>query len=470
MKKAVFFCVTALIFANFALAQSSSNVLNQLQNVFSSIQNTASNSKESSLPISEGQVYGKKINLDGICQNIDNDTYINSAVNSIRLILNPKVESQDKANNAKYINELLEKTFDDDTLSVSTAITERINKISLFLTHQRLNQNGELLRYQNINDRDQIVISNSQFTRDEVLHTYMSHIFECAKRPKDNYYLALYAVNPGLYDYDNISSFDQFNNIFYNNYPMFATLQNTQSANRFNTGSVSNVIDPKIASLIALIFTDYQDIVGHNLNKKSDSLKVYYNQNIKKQEENHAKLEAERKQAQAQQLQKDQELKAAKAAEDARQKEDFDDFTKNLLGDSDYNKSIPGQLVGAYQVFQLLEACHEGRKEFAQQLVTKSEYEIYKSKIKDIESRLLNLDAQLNTDDLWSKAESKNRNGQYRMSIGMESPLFTDLINLMINRESFGNVSSYDLCNRSKSIFSDFEKEIIGSPKMKKTF
>jgi hypothetical protein len=298
----------------------------------------------------------------------------------------------------------------------------------------------------------------------------MSHIFECAKKPKDNYYLALYAVNPGLNDYDNISSFDQFNNIFYNNYPMFATFQNTQSANRFNAGSVSNIIDPKIASLIALIFTDYQDIIGHNLIKKSDAITVYYNQNIKKQEEMHAKLEVKRKQEQEQQFQKDQESKAAKDAEDARQKKDFDDFTKNLLGDRDYNESVPGQLVGAYQVFQLLEACHEGRKEFAQQLVTKSEYEIYKSKIIKIENQLLSLDGQLNTDDLWSKAESKNRNGQYRMSIGMESPLFTDLINLMINRESFGDVSSYDLCTRSKSIFSDFEKEILGTPKMKKTF
>ncbi len=143
-----------------------------------------------------------------------------------------------------------------------------------------------------------------------------------------------------------------------------------------------------------------------------------------------------------------------------------------FFGDKDFNSSPSGKLVGAYQTFQLLNTCYESRKDHVFQYVTTAEFENYKDKIKAIESVILKENSSLDTKDLWSKAVNNNRKGKFRYDIVSEFNLILvgDLIDLIKYDKTIGEWNAHGICKECKSIFSGFEKNILGAEKIEKPF
>ncbi len=77
-----------------------------------------------------------------------------------------------------------------------------------------------------------------------------------------------------------------------------------------------------------------------------------------------------------------------------------------------YLKTPDGNLVWAYQHFQIIQLCHDLRKDFAVKFIGISDYNDYRIKIKSLETKLKPSLTQKNVDVLYSTAEERNRNFQ----------------------------------------------------------
>lgn len=465
MNKTIFFSLIIFLLCSSCKQnlQNSNTALNPIQNIISGFNKDANFSYNLN-----GKKYLDMLDINGACQKINNNGELASIVNSINAITSAKVEPEDKAINQQYINVALRYMFDDESLNLSKTISDRIDQISLYLAYGELNKSGELSRYFNKSDKDQLIISKSQFTKRDLMMSLDNSLLNCANNPKKMYYLALYASNPGSNNYNAINSLNQFNNVFDQNFPKFVVIKNNQG-NKFSLGTQTNLIDPKISSLYAFMFTDYSNLLNTNLFTISNKLITYSNQNISTQEAIFAKNESDR---QARRALKEKQDKEAKAALDAKLAAEKLERDKLFFGDEKFNRSPSGKLVGAYQTFQLLNTCYESRKDHVFQYVTLAEFEDYTDKIKKIESVILKENSSIDTKDLWSKAVNNNRKGKFRYDIVSEFNLLLvgDLIDLIKYDKSIGEWNANGICKECKSIFSNFEKNILGAEEIQKTF
>lgn len=443
--------------------QTSNNALNPLQNIIASFNKDAILGYDS-----DGKKYLQMLDVDNVCTKINTNTDLASILSSIDSITSAKVEPEDMANNEVFINTSLKYMFDEESLHLSKTVSDRIDKISLYLAYDELNKSGELSRYFNKSDKDQLIHSKSQFTKSDLIINLDNALLNCAKNPKQMYYLALYASSPGSNRYNAINSLNQFNNIFGQNYPKFLVIANNQG-NRFSSGTQTNIIDPKVSSLYSFMFTDYNELLNTKLYTISNKLITYHNQNIGTQEALYAKNEADRH---ANRAKKEKQEKEAKAADEAKRVTEKIEIDKFFFGDEEFNRSSSGKLVGAYQTFQLLNTCYESRKDHVIQYVTFAEFENYKDKIKKIESVITKENGSINTKELWSKAVNNNRQGRFRIDVVSEFyvPLVGDFIDLIKNDKNIGEWNAHGVCKECKSIFSNFEKNIIGAEEIQKTF
>ena len=89
-----------------------------------------------------------------------------------------------------------------------------------------------------------------------------------------------------------------------------------------------------------------------------------------------------------------------------------ENFQKILDDANKYLNTPDGKLVWAYQHFQIIQLCHDVRKDFALKFIGTTDYSDYRSKIKSLETKLKPSLTQKNVDILFSTAEERNRNYQ----------------------------------------------------------
>lgn len=169
-----------------------------------------------------------------------------------------------------------------------------------------------------------------------------------------------------------------------------------------------------------------------------------------------------------------QQEKYRKEAQDKQAKEDANAAIEAKLKQerdrqAAFLETSDGQLISAYQKFQVIQTCYEIRKESLVKFISESEYSDFRSKMKNIEGKLRSSLTEKDTDKLWTTAEANNR--KYDASLGHgEKPLYYDVIETIVSRNKDDWTGAKNDCDRT---FQDFRRqsiELLGKESLKKTF
>jgi hypothetical protein len=134
-----------------------------------------------------------------------------------------------------------------------------------------------------------------------------------------------------------------------------------------------------------------------------------------------------------------------------------------------YLETSDGQLISAYQKFQVIQTCYEIRKESLVKFISESEYSDSRSKMKNIEGKLKISLTEKDTDKLWTTAEANNRKYDLLKGRG-EKPVYYDVIETIVVRNKDDWTRAKNECD---DIFQDFRRqslELLGKESLKKNF
>jgi hypothetical protein len=134
-----------------------------------------------------------------------------------------------------------------------------------------------------------------------------------------------------------------------------------------------------------------------------------------------------------------------------------------------FRASPDGQLLYSYQHFQIVQVCHDMRKELAIQFVTANEMSDFKTKIKQIENKLKGLVKDKNTDKIWKTAEENNRNWG-STEIDGKPVRGIDYIATITSNNKTNWISAKGDCDIQTQAFRDMIKDVLGNEPVRKTF
>ena len=156
------------------------------------------------------------------------------------------------------------------------------------------------------------------------------------------------------------------------------------------------------------------------------------------------------------------EAKKAEAEKEAR-------ANKSRAEANAFAASPDGKLVRSYQHFQIVQLCHDIRKDYAIQFVNSTEMSDLKNKMKQIESKFKNLIQDGSTDRIWEQAEKNNRNfGSTEIDGIMIRGI--DLITTITNNNKANWTSAKGDCDLQVWAFREMVKDVLGNEPLKKSF
>jgi hypothetical protein len=201
------------------------------------------------------------------------------------------------------------------------------------------------------------------------------------------------------------------------------------------------------ASLYALNFDETEKLAGEISPPNLQALKSAITEEVASDIRH---VESQKKRA---------EQEAAKAAADQKKREEFAAF----------EASPEGQLLYSYQHFQIVQLCHDLRRGLAIQFVTNNEISEFKTKMKQVESKLKGSLTGKNTDKIWQSAEGNNRNFG-AVEIDGEKIKGIDLISTITNNNKTNWTSAKADCDLQTAALRDMFDEILGKENLKKSF
>ncbi len=162
---------------------------------------------------------------------------------------------------------------------------------------------------------------------------------------------------------------------------------------------------------------------------------------------------------------RNQQLADAKNEEEKKEK----DARKRSEELKAFNASADGQLLRSYQLFQVVQHCHDIRKGFAVQFVSLNEINELKKNMRQIEAKLKAAVNNGDTDRIWGMAEQRNRNyGQVEID-GEKIGGFDIFVVIENNNKSNWTLAKQD-CDMQTNSLKEMVREIIGSAPVKRSF
>jgi hypothetical protein len=190
---------------------------------------------------------------------------------------------------------------------------------------------------------------------------------------------------------------------------------------------------------------------------KAESLRSQQLAQRKASEEAYAKAERER---------------AAESQKEQREREEeYKKLESKLAAASAYMESTDGRLVRAYQHFQVINLCHDLRKDHVIKFISSADYSVYRDKIKTIESKLKPQLSQINTDSLYSQAEERNRNTQIGYPDLLEKDKGFDMLKMITNAAKGSDwLNAKEGCENYAAGFRKIIEKNLGTEPVKKNF
>lgn len=127
-----------------------------------------------------------------------------------------------------------------------------------------------------------------------------------------------------------------------------------------------------------------------------------------------------------------------------------------------------GQLTIAYQNFQIIQLCHDLRKDFSVKFIGPTDYEDYRSKIKRIEQTLIKQTKEKDVNKLFALAERRNRT--FNPTMG-QADVELDVINTITNNAKGANfLTAKQDCDFFVNMFRNNVEKTLGQESIKKNF
>jgi hypothetical protein len=215
-------------------------------------------------------------------------------------------------------------------------------------------------------------------------------------------------------------------------------------------GRLSNTgPDPRVATLLVFLFPDYEELITKASPEPGSSFLAA----AEERRQQVAKREAE--QAREAAARKAEEDKAAAKAAQAKA----------------YAESPEGQLVYAYQSFQVIQVCRDIRKGNAIQFVNEVDYNNFRGRMREIENRLKPGLKGKTTDQLWAEAENRNRKYDLTMGLGGDNPPTIDLIENLRSNNSGGRwTAAKQDCDFMVNRFQSHANDVLGKEAVRRNF
>ena len=128
-------------------------------------------------------------------------------------------------------------------------------------------------------------------------------------------------------------------------------------------------------------------------------------------------------------------------------------------------------MLYAYQYFQVIQVCQDIRRGNAVQFVNTVDFNTYRTKMREIETKLKPQLVNKDTDKIWAQAENRNRRFDLTMGLGGDNPPTVDLLETIRSNNSGGRwMDAKQDCDVMVNRFRDHANDILGKEPVRKNF